>query len=358
MAFIKEAISKAVSFENLSEKEARETMTELIDGTATPPQIASLLTALRMKEETVDEIAAFASVMRQHAATIHPQCSSRLTDTCGTGGDYLKTFNISTVAALVISGAGAPVAKHGNRSFTSKCGSADLLEHLGVNINAVSEKVKISIERGGIGFLFAPIFHAATKNVGFPRKEIGIRTVFNLLGPLTNPANAKAQLLGVYEDNLVLKMAHVLRKLGIESAMVVHGLDGFDEISLIGETHVARLEEGNIREEFLSPSSFGLEKRTYDEISATDHDIERHAFTALRILRNSSAMSLKERAVRDMVLANASAGLVVSGKADSFKFGMQLARSSLESGSALRKLEDLVNFSGGDPSRIESLQLA
>lgn len=356
MAFIKEAISNVVSLENLSEEEARQTMTELIDGTATPSQIASLLTALRMKGETVDEIAAFATVMRQHAATIHPRCSSRLTDTCGTGGDHLKTFNISTIAALVISGAGVPVAKHGNRSFTSRCGSADLLERLGVNINADPEMVKTSIEKTGIGFLFAPIFHTATKNVGLPRKEIGIRTVFNLLGPLTNPANAKAQLLGVYDDKLVVKMAEVLSKLGIESAMIVHGLDGFDEISLIGETHVARLEDEGVREEFIAPSTFGLEKKTFEEIAATDHDIESHAFTALRILQDSSSMSPKERAVLDMVLANAAAGLVVSGKAESYKVGIHLARSSLESGSALRKLEELVKFSGGDASRIESLQ--
>jgi anthranilate phosphoribosyltransferase len=354
MTFIREAISKVVNSENLTENEARQAMIELIDGSATQSQIGSLLTALRMKGETVDEIAAFASIMKQHAVKIDPKVVPRLTDTCGTGGDNLKTFNISTVAALVISGAGVPVAKHGNRSFTSKCGSADLLERLGVNINASPEHVKISIEQAGIGFLFAPVFHSATKNVAVPRKEIGVRTVFNLLGPLTNPANAKAQLLGVYDDSLVVKMAEVLRKLGIESAIVVHGLDGFDEISLIGETHAAHLENGSVKEEILSPSSFGLEKRSFDQVSAHDLDVDGHATIALSILRGSSTRE-KEKAVCDMVIANASAGLVASGRARSFKEGVELAKTSLESGRAFQKLNDLVRFSDGDETRIESL---
>ena len=197
MAFIKEAIFKVASLQNLTTEEATKTMIELIDGSATPPQIASLLTALRMKGESVDEIAAFASVMRDQSTKIRPRVSGRLTDTCGTGGDILKTFNISTISALVVAGAGTPVAQHGNRSVTSKCGSADLLEKLGVNITAGPERVQKSIEEAGIGFLFAQVFHSATKNVAIPRREIGIRTIFNLLGPLTNPAGAKAQLIGV-----------------------------------------------------------------------------------------------------------------------------------------------------------------
>ena len=286
MAFIKEAIQKAVNSQNLSEEEARLTMTELIDGTASPSQIASLLTALRMKGETVDEIAAFATVMREHARRINPRVSSRLTDTCGTGGDALKTFNISTLSALVVAGAGAPIAKHGNRSFTSKCGSADLLEKLGVNINAEPEKVEKSIEQAGIGFMFAQVFHSATKNVSAPRREIGVRTVFNILGPLTNPANTKAQLLGVYDDGLVLKLAEVLVKLGIERAIVAHGMDGFDEISLIGKSHVARFQGGDIKEEILTPRSFGFELSRFDEISAPE-EIDEHVLVALRVLSNS-----------------------------------------------------------------------
>jgi len=351
LAFIKEAISKVVKSQNLSEEEARLTMTELIDSTASPSQIASLLTALRMKGETVDEIAAFATVMREHARTINPRVSGRLTDTCGTGGDALKTFNISTISALVVAGAGAPIAKHGNRSFTSKCGSADLLEKLGVNINAEPEKVQSSIERAGIGFMFAPVFHSATKNVSVPRKEIGVRTVFNILGPLTNPANAKAQLLGVYEVGLVMKLTKVLVKLGLESAIVVHGMDGFDEISLIGKTHVARFLNGNIKEEILSPSSFGLELRKFEEI-APPEEIDEHVLVALRVLSGSKD---QRNAVRDTVLANSSAGLLASGMAKDYSEGVELARSSLKSGKALEKLTQLVKYSGGDIAVTEGL---
>ncbi len=339
MAFIKEAINKAVNSQNLSEEEARLTMTELIDGTATPSQIASLLTALRMKGETVDEIAAFASVMREHARKINPRVSSRLTDTCGTGGDALKTFNISTLAALVVAGAGAPIAKHGNRSFTSKWGSADLLERLGVNINAEPEKVERSIEQAGIGFMFAQVFHSATRNVSLPRKEIGVRTVFNILGPLTNPANAKAQLLGVYDDGLVLKLTKVLAKLGIESAIVCHGMDGFDEISLVGKTHVARFQDGVIKEEILTPRSFELGQRKFYEISAPE-ETDEHVLVALRVLNNSKD---QRSGVRDTVLANSSAGLVASGMASNYLEGVEIARSSLKSGKALDKLMQLVN---------------
>ncbi|MGI0091091.1 MAG: anthranilate phosphoribosyltransferase [Nitrososphaerales archaeon] len=355
MPFMRDAISKVACGGNLSGEEARVAMSELMDGAATPAQIGSLLTALRMKGETVEEIAAFATIMREHARKIEPRVSSILTDTCGTGGDVLKTFNISTIAALVISGAGAPIAKHGNRSFTGKCGSADLLERLGVNLNAEPEKVKISIEQAGIGFLFAPMFHAATKNVAIPRKEIGIRTVFNLLGPLTNPASARAQLLGVYENGLVVKTAEVLRKLGVERAIVVHGVDGFDEVSLIGKTRVARLENGNILEENLTPASFGLEQRSFGEISAAEDGVEEHALTALRILHDSGNMSKKDRAVREMILANASAGLVAAGKAGSYPDGVEMARDSLETGKAFDKLNQLVKYSGGDSSKIESL---
>jgi anthranilate phosphoribosyltransferase len=351
LAFIKEAIHKAVTCQNLSAEEARLTMTELIDGTASPSQIASLLTALRMKGETVDEIAAFATVMREHARKINPRVSSRLTDTCGTGGDALKTFNISTLSALVVAGAGAPIAKHGNRSFTSRCGSADLLEKLGVNLNAKPEKVEKSIEQAGIGFMFAQVFHSAARNVSRPRKEIGIRTVFNILGPLTNPANTKAQLLGVYDDGLVLKLAEVLVKLGIESAIVAHGMDGFDEISIIGKSHIAGFHDGGIKEEILTPQSFGLELRKFDEISAPE-EIDEHVLVALRVLSSSKE---QKNAVRDTVLANSSAGLVASGMVTNYLEGVEIARSSLKSGKALDKLTQLVKYSGGDIAVTEEL---
>lgn len=349
MAFIKEAISKVTSLQNLTEAEAAKTMRELIDGSATAPQIASLLTALRMKGETVDEIASFAAVMRDRATRISPKVSGRLTDTCGTGGDLLKTFNISTIAALVVAGAGVPVAKHGNRSVTSRCGSADLLEELGVNIMAGPEVVQESIEQVGIGFLFAQIFHSATKNVALPRKEIGIRTIFNVLGPLTNPAGAKAQLVGVYDDGLVLKMVKVLEKIGSEDAIVVHGLGGLDEVSLTGRTHAARLHGGEIHEEFLTPDSFGLLPAELKNTTPPE-TLEDYVSTALRILSGSRQL---DPAVRDMILANASTALVVAGRGDNYVEGMEIARHSLDSGQALKKLVDLAKFSGGDQEKID-----
>ncbi len=359
MVFIKEAISKVVGCANLSGAEAALAMEEIMDGVATPSQIAAFLTAMRMKGTTVDEFAAFAESMKKHAFHIRPLVlSSRLLDTCGTGGDKLRTFNISTISAIVTSGAGVPIAKHGNRSFASKCGSADLLERLGVNINADPASVQASIEQAGIGFMFAPIFHPAMNHAGVPRKEIGIRTMFNVLGPLTNPADAKAQLVGVYDDSLVLIIAEVLRKLGVEDAIVVHGLDGIDEISLIGKTHVARVRasENEISEETLTPEcSFGFKQKTCEEISA-EGDIETYALTALRILSCADReLSFKEMATKEMVLMNSSAALVTSGRAGDYLEGVEQARSAIESGSALDKLNLLVKYSRGDSSKIESL---
>ncbi|MEM3162435.1 MAG: anthranilate phosphoribosyltransferase, partial [Candidatus Bathyarchaeia archaeon] len=236
---IREAIENLVNREGLSYREASESMKEIMSGEATPSQIAAFLTALRMKGETVEEIMAFASVMRSFCHKINPRVSGRLVDTCGTGGDRIKTFNVSTAAAFVVAGAGVPVAKHGNRSVTSKSGSADVLEHLGLNLNVPHETVEKAIEKIGVGFMFAPMFHPAMKHAAGTRREIGIRTVFNILGPLTNPAMANAQVIGVYDAGLVDKMAHVLRGLGLQEAMVVHGLDGLDEISTVGETLIA-----------------------------------------------------------------------------------------------------------------------
>lgn len=349
MVFIKEAISKVTSMQNLNEEEAKMTMQELMDGSATPSQVAALLTALRMKGETVDEIASFAVVMREHATKISPKVEGRLTDTCGTGGDLQKTFNISTLSALVVAGAGVPVAKHGNRSVTSNCGSADLLEKLGVNVTAKPEVVQKSIERAGIGFVFAQVFHSATKNVASPRREIGIRTVFNVLGPLTNPAGAKAQLVGVYDDGLVLKVANVLKKIGIEDAIVVHGIGGLDEVSLTGKTHTARLHNGEIHEEFLTPDTFGLSHLEFKNLPAPEN-LEDYVLTSVTLLNGSSRQYGQ---VRDMVLANASTALVVAGKVGNYGDGMELARESLDSGDALRKLNELVKMSGGDAGKME-----
>lgn len=357
---VREAISRIVDGKNLSRSEAAEAMSEIMSGLASQSQIAAFLTALRIKGETAEELASFAEIMRDHALKIEPRTASRLVDTCGTGGDRLKTFNVSTTAALVVAGAGLPVAKHGNRSFTSRCGSADILEELGVNINAEPLVVQTSIENAGIGFIFAPMFHPAMKHASIPRKEIGIRTVFNVLGPLTNPAGAKVQLVGVYADHLVLTVAQALRKLGVEDAIVVHGLDGLDEVSLIGKTHAAIVnrEKEEIREDILTPSSFALSARSYEEVRASE-SIEEQAKTAIRILdgRNNGALSNRDKAVKEMVLVNAAAAIVAARKAASYLEAMEIASSSLDSGRALEKLGLLVKYSGGDASRMESLSL-
>jgi len=356
---VKDAISKLVLAENLRDYEADAAMEEIMAGIATPSQIAAFLTAARMKGPTIEELAAFAGTMRRHARAIHPKVSSRLVDTCGTGGDRLKTFNISTIAALVTAGAGVCVAKHGNRSNSSKCGSADLLERLGVNINADPQTVTNSIEQANIGFMFAPVFHPAMKFAAAPRKEIGIRTVFNVLGPLTNPAGAKAQVVGVYDESLVFPIAEVLNKLGAEDALVVHGLDGIDEISLVGRTRAARLIRGEIGELMLEPSTFGLKHRPSHEISADDAELEDYAAVAYSILsRGNEILSVRESATKEMVLMNSAAALLTAGAVDSYIEGVEMARRSIDSGSALKKLEALVKITGGDLSRIESLTRA
>jgi anthranilate phosphoribosyltransferase len=355
---IKDAISKLVSMGgDLSEREAEVALEEIMDGRATPSQIASFLTAVRMKGPSVNELTAFATVMRKHALKISPKVNSKmLVDTCGTGGDKLKTFNISTISTFVTAGAGISVAKHGNRSFTSKCGSADLLERLGVDVSADPQTVQSSIENSGIGFMFAPVFHPSMKHVAAPRKEIGIRTVFNILGPLTNPAGARAQVVGVYEDDLVLPVAQVLRNLGIENATVVHGVDGIDEISIVGKTNTAKVIGDEIREELLEPSSFGLKGRARHEISADGADLETYAITAIRVLAgNQASLTTKEAATKEMVLMNSSAAIVTAKKTDDFKEGIELARNSIESGRAFDKLMALVKYSNGDLDRIESL---
>jgi anthranilate phosphoribosyltransferase len=250
---IKEAIQLLVDHKNLSFELAQQSMREIMAGEATPSQIGAFLTSLRMKGETVDEITAFAGIMRENAVHINPQVDGRTVDTCGTGGDLLKTFNVSTTAAFVAAGGGVSIAKHGNRSVTSKCGSADVLEAVGVNLNATPSVVQKCIEDVGIGFMFAPAFHPAMKNAIIPRREIGVRTVFNILGPLTNPANATAQVLGVYDSDLVDPLAKVLHRLGIEEALVVHGVGGLDEISTIGKTKLAWLKDGEITSKEITP---------------------------------------------------------------------------------------------------------
>jgi len=348
---IKEGIKKAVEGCNLTYQESHETMGEIMSGSATQAQIGAFLTALRMKGETVDEVSAFASVMREFCHSIRLNVKGRVMDTCGTGGDKVKTFNVSTLSAFVAAGAGVTVAKHGNRSVTSKSGSADLLEQLGLNLNQKPEQVKRVIEEIGIGFMFAPTFHPAMKNAVGPRREIGIRTVFNILGPLTNPANANAQLLGVFDDAWLKPLAYVLKRLECEEAMVVHGLDGLDEISTIGKTAVAWLKDSEIASLELSPKDFGIKVAKPEEIQGDDP--EKSAEIAFQLL-NGDPESDDSR--MDMLLVNSSAALVIGGKADNFKHGIDLASESIENGAAYRKLKDMIKASGGAPSKLEELE--
>jgi len=349
---IKEAIAKLVERRDLTEKEAREAMQEIMEGKATDAQIAAFLTALRMKGETIEEITSLARVMRSRCSQIHPEVAGNLVDTCGTGGDQVKTFNISTVSAFVIAGTGIPVAKHGNRSVTSRCGSADLLETLGLRLNIPTETVEKAIEEVGIGFMFAPTFHPAMKHAVNPRSQIGIRTVFNILGPLTNPANVTAQLLGVYQESLTEPLASVLSNLGVKQAMVVHGLDGLDEVSTVGATKISWLREDEICSFTLEPEDFGIEKAKPETLRcSTTHE---SAVTTLRIIKGHCTHRDPKRAI---VLLNAAAGIVVGGKAESFEEGLELAAQSIENGAAYGKLVSLIEFTGGNLSRLEELEI-
>ena len=349
---IQEAIRKLVERQDLTYEEARGSMKEIMSGEATSTQTAAFLTALRMKGETIEEISAFASVMREFCHKIRPKVNERLVDTCGTGGDKIKTFNISTTAAFVVAGTGITVAKHGNRSVTSKSGSADALEKLGLNLSVKPETVEKAIENVGIGFMFAQVFHPAMKNAAGPRREIGIRTVFNILGPLANPAYADAQVIGVYNAALVEKIAMVLKILGLEEAMVVHGLDGLDEISTIGKTLISWLKDGEVKTLEVKPEDLGVRKATPDEIVGTSP--EESAELTFKILCGH----LKDGdPKRDIVLVNAAAGIIVGGRADSFDYAMELARESIESGAAYKKLKNLIRFyDGSNLFRLEELE--
>lgn len=331
-------ISKLIEGQDLNSEEAEEAMKLIMSGSATDAQIGSFLTALRMKGETIGEISACASVMRAFAERITPEVDGTLVDTCGTGGDKIKTFNISTISAFVIAGAGIPIAKHGNRSVTSKAGSADLLETLGVRMDMTPEDAKRMIEDIGIGFMFAPTFHKAMKYAIGPRKEIGIRTVFNILGPLTNPANAQAQILGVYDAVLTEKMAGVLANLGTERALVVHGIGGLDEVSTFGETKISELKDGIVNTYEIKPGDFGIERAAPEELSGGD--AKQNADIAVSLLRD------KESGVRrDIVLLNSAAGIYVGGLADSIADGISIAEKSIDSGAAYDKLTGLVELS-------------
>jgi len=348
---IREGIQKLAEGYSLTSDESSTIMREVMSGQASSPQTAAFLTALRMKGEDVEELIAFASVMRDHCSHIRPRVLGRLVDTCGTGGDKVKTFNVSTAAAFVIAGAGIAVAKHGNRAVTSKSGSADVLEKLGLNLNLPPKSVEGVIEKVGIGFMFAPAFHPAMKYVAEARREIGIRTVFNLLGPLTNPAGAKAQLLGAYDRKLTAPLAYALKRLGCVEALVVHGLDGLDEISTIGKTSVAWLKDGEVRGFEADPSDFGVKTAKAADLKVTSAEESVEAF--FRIL--SGDLDLEDPKV-EFVLVNSAAGIIVGGKAEDFESGMKLARKSIESGAAYRKLKSLIVASGGSLSKLKELE--
>ncbi len=333
---IRDAIIKVADGKDLEEDEAAQAMTEIMDGVATPAQIGALATALKMKGETVEEIYGFARVMREKATKV-PHTRDATTDTCGTGGDHSGTFNISTTAAFVAAGAGVAIAKHGNRALTSQTGSAEVLAALGVKIDLSPEKVGHCIDEVGIGFLFAPALHGAMKHAGGPRKEIGIRTVFNLLGPLTNPAGAKHQVVGVPDGDLVEKIAMVLGKLGCRHALVVHGEDGLDEITVTEESRVAEWKGGKVRSFYLDPQEYGITLAKPQDLKGGD------AAANAEITR--AILSGKKGPQRDIVLLNAAAALVAADRSATLREGLALAIATLDSGAALKKLEQLTSFS-------------
>jgi len=341
---LRRALEIIAAGRDLSRAEAEAAMEEVLAGRATQAEIVELLSGLSTKGETVDELVAFASAIRRHAPPIFPTLDGAgveeaLLDTCGTGGDASGTFNISTVVALVVAGAGVRVAKHGNRSISSRCGSADVLEELGVAIDLPPESIRRSIETVGIGFLFAPAMHTATRHAAAARRELGRRTVFNLLGPLTNPARASAQVVGVYDRVVVEPMARALRELGVRRAFVVHGEDGLDEISLSAETFVSELREGRVWSYRASPEDFGLHRAPLEALRGGD--AKKNAEIVHTILGRAPG----DDPYRAVVLANASAALVAAGKAEDFHAGAELAAKSIDSGAARERLAQLIAFS-------------
>lgn len=332
---IQNAVQQLVSHQNLTRAEVAEVMAEIADGKATPAQAGAFLTALRMKGETVEEIIGAAQLMRSRVDPIQVRAPVFI-DTCGTGGDGQHTFNISTTAAFVVAGAGVTVAKHGNRSVSSRCGSADVLAALGVNVDADKARVEKCVEEIGIGFLFAPKHHPAFKAVGPVRKELGVRTVFNLLGPLANPAGARHQVMGVYEPRWVPIIGRVLEALGARHALVVHG-HGLDEISVTGPTNVCEARPGEARDYTLTPEELGLSRWEIKDLAGGD------APENARILKD--VLGGQKGAPRDAVLANAAAGLYVASAVATLAEGIKRAAESVDSGAALDRLEKLVKLS-------------
>ncbi|TFF88814.1 MAG: anthranilate phosphoribosyltransferase [Promethearchaeota archaeon] len=347
---MKNILNRLVSYKNLDVKSTEKAMELIMSGNSTLAQIGSFLTALRMKGEKPEEIAALAKIMRSFCEKIDPRISNNqiLLDTCGTGGDKLKTFNISTISALILAAADIPIAKHGNRSITSKCGSADFLEGLGVKIDAKPEIVQNCIEKAGIGFMFAPVFHPAMKHVMPARKQLGIRTVFNILGPLTNPANAQAQILGIFSPDLTEKIAEVLKILGVKRALTFHGMHGLDEISNLGNTKISELKDSEIINYQLNVKDFGLEKGSINDIIGGN--VQDNIKIAMDILNGKKSPKL------DIVLMNCAAGLYVTNKIDKLEEGIELSRDIIQSGKPIKKIKELITFSGGSLEVFEDFE--
>ncbi|MCX6767324.1 MAG: anthranilate phosphoribosyltransferase [Candidatus Micrarchaeota archaeon] len=349
---IEEAIKRLVDGASLSETEARDSVREIMSGRATPVQMAAFLAALKTKGEAVDEIVGAAKVMRGASVKVNP--GVECVDTCGTGGDKIKTFNVSTLAAITAVASGVRVAKHGNRSFTGKCGSADILEALGVKIDLGPREVEKMIRTTGFGFMFAPLYHPAMKAVAPVRKELGIRTIFNLIGPLCSPASAKNQVMGVFAPEYVDVVAKAMVRLGIENALVVHGMDGIDEISTVGSTRAARVRKGKVSMLEMVPRDFGAKKAAISQVRA-GKTVEENAKIALDVL-SGKKQTATDVARLELCAANAGAVLVVAGKASDFKKGFVKAMETLESGAPLEKLVEVAAASGGDVGKITELK--
>ncbi|MGH7254172.1 MAG: anthranilate phosphoribosyltransferase [Nitrospirales bacterium] len=332
---IKDAIAKLADRTNLSEKEAEEVMHEIMEGAASPAQIAAYLMGLRIKGETVDEIAGSAKAMRAKAIRIRA-ADPLVVDTCGTGGDRANTFNISTTTAFVVAGAGVTVAKHGNRSVSSQSGSADVLKALGVTIDLSPTRVADCINEVGIGFLFAPLFHGAMKHCAVPRQEIGVQTLLNILGPLTNPAGATVQVLGVYDENLTERMAQVLLRLGTQHCFLVHGMDGLDEVTITERTRVSEGKAGVVSSYFIEPGDFGLERVRLQDLHGGT--AEENAHLTKEILQG------RKGSKRNVVCMNAALALVAARRAKTLQEGFALAGRTIDMGVAMEKLERLIEF--------------
>jgi anthranilate phosphoribosyltransferase len=334
---LREFLKKLSEFNNLTKEEMIQCLEDITEGKATDAQIGAFIMAMKMKGETVEELEGAASFFREKATKVDVEDPDNLVDTCGTGGDLSETFNVSTITAFVLAGAGIRVAKHGNRSVSSKSGSADLLEFLGAKIDLGPEQVKRMIEKIGIGFMFAPLFHPAMKRVVGPRREVGIRSLFNLIGPLSNPAGAKRQLLGVFSDQFVEKVARVLLRLGVKRAVVVHGKDGIDEVSISAPTTVAEVSGGEVCIYEFTPEELGFRRYPIDYIKVKS--VEESAKVAMSVLKGEPSPAL------DMVLLNSAFGVFVSGVANDLKTALEVARDSIKGGKAQRKLSEFIDLS-------------